>query len=86
VLSPVLAKAKLWERAQGVSINDRQRLVLNRLLDCFEGKLTTTKYAKLTKSSPDTALRDIAQLVDAGLLVRSSEGGRSTSYALANPA
>ena len=69
-----------------MSINDRQRLVLNRLLDGFEGKLTTTKYAKLTKSSPDTALRDIAQLVDAGLLVRSSEGGRSTSYALAKPA
>jgi Fic family protein len=84
VLSAVLAKAKFWERAQGVSINDRQRLVLNRLLDGFEGKLTTTKYAKLTKSSPDTALRDIVRLVDAGLLVRSSEGGRSTRYALAN--
>jgi Fic family protein len=83
VLSAVLGKAKFWERAQSVSIHDRQRLVLNRLLDGFEGKLTTTKYAKLTKSSPDTALRDITQLVDAGLLVRSSEGGRSTSYAIA---
>jgi len=57
--------------------------VLNRLLDGFEGKLTTTKYAKLTKSSPDTALRDITPLVEAGLLVRSFEGGRSTSYAIA---
>ena len=83
VLSAVLAKARFWERAQHVSINERQRLVLNKLLDGFEGKLSTTKYAKLTKSSPDTALRDITQLVEAGLLVRSSEGGRSTSYALA---
>ena len=83
VLSAVLAKAKFWQRAQSVSINDRQRLVLNKLLDGFEGKLTTTKYAKLTTSSPDTALRDITQLVDDGLLVRSSEGGRSTSYTIA---
>jgi len=83
VLAAVLAKARFWERAQHVSLNDRQRLVLNRLLDGFEGKLTTTKYAKLTKSSPDTALRDITPLVDAGLLIRSSEGGRSTSYAIA---
>lgn len=83
VLSTVLVKAKFWERLQGVPINDRQRLVLNRLLDGFEGKLTTTKYAKLTKSSQDTALRDIAYLADHGILARSSEGGRSTSYALA---
>jgi len=83
VLAAVLAKARFWEHAQRVSINDRQRLVLNRLLDGFEGKLTTTKYAKLTKSSPDTALRDITLLVESGLLVRSSEGGRSTSYAVA---
>jgi Fic family protein len=84
VLGSVLAKEKFWKQVQGISINDRQRLVLNRLLDGFEGKLTTTKYAKLTKSSQDTALRDIAYLVDRGILVRSSEGGRSTSYALAN--
>lgn len=83
VLAAVLAKARFWDHAQGISMNDRQRLVLNRLLDGFEGKLTTTTYAKLTKSSPDTALRDIIPLVEAGLLVRSSEGGRSTSYAIA---
>ena len=83
VLAAVLAKARFWERAQRISVNDRQRLVLNKLLDGFEGKLTTTKYAKLTKSSPDTALRDITALVEAGLLIRSSEGGRSTSYAIA---
>ena len=58
-LSAVLAKARFWERIQGVPLNDRQRLVLNRLLDGFEGKLTTSKYAKLAKCSQDTALRDI---------------------------
>jgi hypothetical protein len=63
VLRTVLAKARSWERMKGVAINDRQRLVLNRLLDGFEGKLTTTKYAKLTKSSQDTALRDLEHLV-----------------------
>jgi len=83
MLNAILVKAKFWDRAQSVAINDRQRLVLNKLLDGFDGKLTTTKYAKLTKSSPDTALRDITQLVEAGLLLRSSEGGRSTSYRLA---
>ena len=83
VLSAVLAKAKFWERIQGIAINDRQRLVLNKMLDGFEGKLTTTKYAKLTKSSQDTALRDIAYMVEKGVLVRSSEGGRSTSYRVA---
>jgi Fic family protein len=83
VLSTVLAKAKFWERMHGIAINDRQRLVLNKLLDGFEGKLTTTKYAKLTKSSQDTALRDLAYMVEKGVLVRSSEGGRSTSYSLA---
>lgn len=83
LLSSVLAKARFWERVRGITLNDRQRFVLNRLLDGFEGKLTTTKYAKLTKSSQDTALRDIAYMVEKGVLVRSSEGGRSTSYSLA---
>jgi Fic family protein len=81
-LSAVLAKARFWERVQGVPLNNRQRLVLNRLLDGFEGKLTTSKYAKLTKCSQDSALRDILQLVERGILVRNPEGGRSTSYAL----
>jgi Fic family protein len=82
-LSAVLAKARFWEAIAGVAINERQRLVLNRLLDGFEGKLTTTKYAKLTKCSQDTALRDILPLVERGILVRNPGGGRSTSYALA---
>lgn len=81
-LRSVLDRANFWDRIRGVAINDRQRLVLNKLLDGFEGKLTTTKYAKLTKSSPDTALRDITYLVDKGVLVRSTQGGRSTSYTL----
>jgi Fic family protein len=84
VLGAVLAKARFWERIRGIAINERQKLVLNKLLDGFQGKLTTTKYAKLTKSSQDTALRDIAYLVEKGVLVRSSEGGRSTSYSLAD--
>src|SRR6266481_2420191 len=82
-LSAVLNKAHFWESVSGKAINERQRLVLNRLLDGFEGKLTTSKYAKLAKCSPDTALRDILALVSEGILVRNAEGGRSTSYALA---
>ena len=82
MLRRVLDKAKFWERVRGVVMNDRQRVVVNKLLDGFEGKLTTTKYAKLTKSSQDTALRDMTYLVEKGILVRSPEGGRSTSYTL----
>ena len=82
-LANVLSKARFWEAISGHAINERQRLVLNRLLDGFEGKLTTSKYAKLAKCSPDTALRDILPLVERGILVRNPEGGRSTSYALA---
>jgi len=81
-LGAVLAKARFWESIAGVAINDRQRLVLNRLLDGFDGKLTSSKYAKLAKCSPDTALRDILSLVERGVLVRNPGGGRSTSYAL----
>src|SRR5260370_1232658 len=81
-LSAVLAKARFWEAIAGVAMNGRQRLVLNRLLDGFEGKLTTSKYAKLAKCSQDTALRDILSLVYHGILVRNPGGGRSTSYDL----
>lgn len=82
-LSGVLSKARFWERIRGVQLNDRQQFVINRLLDGFEGKLTTSKYAKLAKCSQDTAHRDILALVDHGILVRNPEGGRSTSYSLA---
>ncbi len=81
-LSAILRKARFWESIQGVSLNPRQQLVLNRLLDGFQGNLTTSKYAKLTKCSQDTALRDILLLVEHGILLRNPEGGRSTSYAL----
>jgi Fic family protein len=82
-LGAVLAKARFWESISSVAVNERQRLVLNRLLDGFEGKLTSSKYAKLAKCSQDTASRDIASLVERGVLVRNPQGGRSTSYALA---
>jgi Fic family protein len=82
-LSTVLDKARFWERIKNVQLNDRQRLVINRLLDGFEGKLTTSKYASLAKCSQDTAHRDILTLVDQGVLVQNPEGGRSTSYSLA---
>lgn len=84
MLAGVLAKARFWERLQGVPLNERQTVVLNRLLDGFEGKLTTSKYAALAKCSQDTALRDILQLVEQGILVRGPERGRSTSYGLAS--
>jgi len=83
MLGAVLAKARFWESMAGVAINERQRLVMNRLLDGFAGELTTSKYAKLTKCSQDTALRDILPLVERGILTRNAKGGRSTSYALA---
>ncbi|PYV24962.1 MAG: DUF4172 domain-containing protein [Acidobacteria bacterium] len=83
ILGSVLAKARFWESVQGIALNERQTLVLNRLLDGFEGKLTTSKYATVAKCSPDTALRDILPLVERGILVRNPEGGRSTSYSLA---
>jgi Fic family protein len=83
LLSSVLAKARFWEQLGESPVNERQRAMLNRLLDGFEGKLTTTKWAKLTKSSQDSAARDAQDLVERGILIRSAEGGRSTSYALA---
>jgi Fic family protein len=81
-LAGVIEKARYWEKLRDVPLNERQRLVINRLLEGFEGKLTTSKWAALTKSSNDTALRDIQQLVDRGVLVRNPAGGRSTSYSL----
>ncbi len=82
-LASVMAMAQFWESVAGVSLNERQRLALQKLLDGFEGNLTTSKYEKLAKCSQDTALRDILALVERGILVRNLEGGRSTSYALA---
>lgn len=82
-LSAVLAKAQFWEAIKDQPLNDRQRQVLNRLLDGFDGKLTSSKWAKLAKCSQDTASRDIDDLIAKGILVRGPAGGRSTSYELA---
>ncbi|MBM3757187.1 MAG: Fic family protein [Acidobacteria bacterium] len=81
-LEGVLEKARFWEVVNREPINERQRKVLNRLLDGFEGKLTTTKYGKLSNCSQDTALRDILELVRRNILAKSPESGRSTSYSL----
>jgi len=83
-LAAVLSKAKLWQCINRQPVNDRQRLVINRLLNGFKGFLTTSKYAKLAKCSTDTALRDIGQLLYRRILVRNPGGGRSTSYRLAD--
>lgn len=82
VLGHVLRKARFWEGVPGEPFSDRQRTVINRLLDGFEGKLTSSKWAKLTGVSSDTALRDISDLVDRGVLEKEDGGGRSTSYRL----
>jgi Fic family protein len=81
-LADVFRKARFWEKTARMEINERQRLILTQLLDGFEGKLTSTKWAKLTKSSQDTAYRDIQALMEQGLLVKDAGGGRSTSYSL----
>jgi Fic family protein len=78
-----LRKATFWEDHRHVSMNERQTKMVNMLWDGFEGKLTSSKWAKANKCSPDTALRDLQDLVAKGILVRSEEGGRSTGYMLA---
>ena len=85
-LASVLRKAKIWELINSQSpVNERQRKVINRLLDGFEGKLSTSKYAKLVQCSGDTALRDIKILLDRGILIQDAGGGRNTSYHLVEP-
>lgn len=81
-LKTVLQKAHFWESFAKISLNDRQVKVLNRVLDGFEGKLTSSKWAKLTKCSQDTASRDIADLITKGALTKDPGGGRSTSYSV----
>lgn len=81
-LNNILKKARVWEKANEKPVNDRQRKVINRLLDHFEGNLNTSKYAKMTKCSSDTALRDIQVLIERGIIEKNPGGGRSTSYRL----
>ena len=85
-LGGVLRKAKFWENHAATILNERQRTMLNKLLDGFDGKLNTSKWAKITKTSQDTALRDIQDLIDKQVLTKETGGGRSTSYTLVSQA
>ena len=81
-LSSVMYKAKFWESISNNKLNDRQKKMLNRLLDGFDGQLTTSKWAKIVKCSQDSAYRDILELVNLGILHKNPQGGRSTNYTL----
>jgi Fic family protein len=82
VLQSTLSSANLWKQWEGIPMNARQVLMLKKLLHHFEGNLTSSKWAKIAKTSPDTALRDIKDLVAKGVLVEAEAGGRSTHYLL----
>jgi Fic family protein len=85
VLASVFRKARFWEAHAGAVFNPRQQSMLNRLLENFVGKLTSSKWANIQKCSPDTALRDIDDLIGRGILIKDESGGRSTSYSLVEP-
>lgn len=82
ILENVFRKAQFWEKHKDASLNERQRLIINKLFNGFEGKLTSSKWAKLAKCSQDTASRDIDDLIKRGILSKDAAGGRSTSYSL----
>ena len=84
-LETVLRKAKFWDKHTVTLFSDRQRMMLNKLFDAFEGKLTTSKWAKITKCSHDSALRDIQDLINKGILIKEVASGRSTGYLLIEP-
>lgn len=84
VVKRVVAKALFWQEHREVAMNERQVKIVNKLWDGFEGKLTTAKWAKICKTSQPTALRDINDLIEKGILVRSDEGSKNTSYVLAS--
>jgi Fic family protein len=77
-----LNKAAFWDTHKETTLNSRQRLILNKLFDDFEGKLNTSKWAKIAKCSSDTALRDIQDLILKGIIPKEVAGGRSTNYEL----
>ena len=85
-LDGVLTKTRFWQRWGTMPLNERQVRLLNKLLDGFEGKLTSSKWAAIAKCSPDTALRDINDLLTRAVLLKAKAGGRSTSYELSDPA
>jgi Fic family protein len=78
----ILRKAEFWKLHEQTPINERQRLMLNKLFDGFDGKLQTSKWAKITKTSTDTALRDIKDLIEKGILQQTEEVGRNANYEL----
>ena len=82
ILAKVLFKADFWSKHSKININDRQKMLLNKLLDGFEGKLTSSKWAKIAKCSKDSAIRDINDLVSKDILQKEADGGRSTNYEL----
>lgn len=82
-LAKVMNKSDFWDRHKDAELNSRQVMMLNRLLDGFDGRLTSSKWAKIAKTSHDTALRDIQNLIEKGVLRRDDAGGRSTGYELA---
>ncbi len=85
MLRSVLHKARLWQQINREPVNDRQRKAINRMLEHdWEGQMNTSKYARMAKCSQDTALRDIKELLDRGVLIKNAGGGRSTSYRLVN--
>ena len=84
ILASVLRKTRFWTKHASAPFNDRQRAMIDRLFDGFEGKLTSSKWAQITKCSQDTALRDIDDLVAKGILTKEAAGGRSTSYLLSD--
>lgn len=81
-LAAVMYKAKLWQWINQNPVNERQRSIINRMLNGFKGHMSTSKYAKLAKCSNDTALRDLREMVERGILLQNPGGGRSTSYRL----
>jgi Fic family protein len=82
ILMTVIKKSRFWGKPETAALNDRQKIMINRLMDGFEGKLTSSKWAKITGSSSDTAIRDINILLEKEILVKEPAGGRSTSYLL----
>lgn len=81
-LSAVVKRSRFWDKNRETSLNSRQQYMITVLLDEFYGKLTSTKWAKMTKSSPDTALRDIQDLIEKGILEKETGGGRNTAYSI----
>ena len=84
-VTSIVEKVKFWDGIADIPINERQRKVLRRLVNGFEGYMTSTKWARMTRTSQDTALRDITDLISKGVLIRGPAGGRSTNYQLSKP-